>query len=364
MIGRGASHDAEALDAAWTSSSTSSESPDLDPQTAHLLRTIELLGRSAVVEPTEQFRTDLRDRLMAEAADVLVAPARPAPAAPAEAPNRSPRRRRLATLTAAIVAGTATFGMVSASASAVPGDVLYPVKRGVESVQLALHRDDASRGQAELDQAAERLQEAWSLDDTGRDDQVAGALEAFSDQATAGSDLLFAAYAEDDSAQQIEAVNDFAAESTTTILDMSDDLPGAARVALDEAADTVIALAARASALCTSCSPADLGSLLSAPEAVDTGSDSPDSTKQPAADEPAPKPTSPASPAPRSTAAPTSPAPAPAPSPKAPAPSAAPKTPELRDVTDPLLGPLLGNDEQPGLVPSLLDGLLGGGTTK
>lgn len=359
MIGRGASHDAEAFDAAWTSGA--SARPDAD--TAALVRTAELLCRSASAEPTEQFRVDLRARLMAEAADVLVVtPPRERPAAASD-PVRTPRRRRLVGLTAALVTGTATIGMVSTSASAVPGDVLYPVKRGVESVQLAMHRDDASRGRAELDQAAERLKEAWSLDDSGRDDQVAGALEAFSEQASSGSEQLFAAYAADRSPEQVEAVNDFAAGSTSTILGMSDDLPADARVALDEATETVIGLADRASALCTSCSPADLGALINdaAPVSVDT-SEAP-APAQPTKDAPSPVADAPSSSAPRPTVAPapTTTTPRPSPTTKAPATTSTPKVPSLRDITDPLLGGLLGNDEQTGLVPGLLDGLLGGG---
>ncbi|MFI5426788.1 hypothetical protein [Aeromicrobium sp. UC242_57] len=42
-----------------------------------------------------------------------------------------------------------------------------------------------------------------------------------------------------------------------------------------------------------------------------------------------------------------------------PAPAATTKAPSLTDITDPLLGGLLGDDEQEGLVPGLLNGLLG-----
>jgi hypothetical protein len=43
-----------------------------------------------------------------------------------------------------------------------------------------------------------------------------------------------------------------------------------------------------------------------------------------------------------------------------PTPAPTTKTPSLRDVTDPIVGGLLGNEEQEGLVPGLLNGLLGG----
>ena len=104
---------------------------------------------------------------MVEAADGLVANPAPAHADPTphvpEAPRSHPVRRRLVGLTAAAVAAVGSVGMITTSATAVPGDVLYPVKRGVESVQLALHRGDTSRGEFQLDQARERLAEAWWL---------------------------------------------------------------------------------------------------------------------------------------------------------------------------------------------------------
>lgn len=370
MIGRSEANDAESFERAWTTRSTAGTRARAGRagDTAALVRTAELLTRSADIEPTERFTADLRARLMTEAAEVLVAGGAPsstsARVASDTARSHSPRRRRLAGLAAAIVAGTATVGLVSSSASAVPGDVLYPLKRGVESVQLAVHRDDGGRGQTQLDQASERLLEAWTLDSTGRDDRVAEALEAFSEQATAGSAALFEAYGAEGDAGRIDAVNTFATGSSKTIVNMSDDLPPDAQAALDQATDTVLGLAERAGALCTSCAAVDLGSLLAAvEEAVDSaprpsGDDQTDdsSSDDGSSDE---------SPAPQQTRAPSQPAaPAPTAAPSrgatsAPAPT--PSTPGLRNLTDPVVGGLLGNDEQSGLVPSLLDGLLGGG---
>lgn len=370
MIGRSESNDAESFERAWTARSAgrSDARGARSRDTADLVRTAELLTRSASIEPTEQFTADLRARLMTEAADVLVVA--PAPSstgtrvAADTARTPSPRRRRLAGLAAALVAGTATVGLVSSSASAVPGDVLYPVKRGVESVQLAVHRDDVGRGQTQLDQASERLLEAWTLDSTGRDERVAEALDAFSEQATAGSAALFEAYDSEGDADRIDAVTTFATGSSKTIVNMSDDLPPDAQAALDEATDTVLGLAERAGALCTSCAAVDLESLLTAVEdAVDTAprpsADDPDddssSDDGSAAEAPAPQQT-------RAPAEPAAPAPTTAPSRAVPsAPKPTPTTPGLRNLTDPVVGGLLGNEEQPGLVPSLLDGLLGGG---
>lgn len=372
MIGRSESSDAESFERAWTTRSAArtrarrSQSTD----TAALVRTAELLTRSASIEPDEQFTADLRARLMTEAADVLVAAPAPSRAGARVSPDtvrtdrvrtHSPRRRRLAGLAAALVAGTATVGLVSSSASAVPGDVLYPVKRGVESVQLAVHRDDVGRGQTQLDQASERLLEAWTLDSTGRDDRVADALADFSEQATAGSTALFQAYDNEGDAGRIDAVTTFATGSSETIENMSDDLPTDARTALDEATETVLDLAERAGALCTSCAAVDLGSLVTAVE------DEVDRAPKPSTDEAAGDSSSGdgSDPAPQQTQQPAKPAaPAPTAAPSrgtTPTPKPSTSPPRLRDLTDPVVGGLLGNDEQRGLVPSLLDGLLGGG---
>lgn len=370
MIGRSELNDAESFDRAWASRSTGGARTRREQadDTAELVRTAEMLTRSASIEPSAQFSADLRARLMIEAAEVLVAAPAPSRAGArvgaSTATTHAPRRRRIAGLAAALVAGTATVGLVSSSASAVPGDVLYPVKRGVESVQLAVHRDDAGRGQAQLDQASERLTEAWTLDSTGRDDRVAEALDAFSEQATAGSGALFEAYGSEGEARQIDAVTTFATGSSETIVNMSDDLPADAQAALEEATTTVLGLAERAGALCTSCDAVDLGALVTAAEdAADRAPES--STDEGANDSSSGDGSSTEAPAPQQTRPPAKPvAPAPTTAPPRPT-TAAPEptrpAPGLRDLTEPVVGGLLGNDEQSGLVPSLLDGLLGGG---
>ena len=363
MIGRNESKDAESFDQAWSSRST--QRPRATPRdTAALVRTAELLCRSASIQPSEEFSADLRTRLMTEAAQVLVVAPKPAESARAPQPlasqTRSSRGRRLSGLAAALVTGTAAVGLVASSASAVPGDVLYPVKRGVESVQLAVHRDAATRGETQLAQASERLTEAWSLDSTGRDDRVAEALDAFSEQASAGSASMFEAYDSAADTARISAVTSFASDSSGTLVRMSDDLPADAQTALQKANATVLALAEQASALCTSCAEVDLGDLDPAGpgsivgSAPDTETSAAPSTNEGAASS---EPTS-GAPAPEPVRASPSPAPR-ATSPSRSTPSPSKPAPALRDVTDPLIGGLLGDDDQTGIVPSLLDGLLG-----
>src|SRR2546427_10083491 len=97
----------------------------------------------------ERFRTELRSRLMSEAAVVL-----------------APRPRRLSfpmilrpVLAAAALLVLVVAGATNAAASSLPGDPLYAVKRAGEDVQVALTLDEVARMQLLSQLAARRLEE-------------------------------------------------------------------------------------------------------------------------------------------------------------------------------------------------------------
>src|SRR5690349_13297026 len=116
-----------------------------DAEIASLVSCAEQLCAAAAVEPSAEFRVGLRDRLMTEAASVLVTSPEPVRTAtkPAVSVPR-PGRRRLAGATAALIGAVSAVSLIGSSASALPGDVLYPVKRTVENVELAMHTSDVS----------------------------------------------------------------------------------------------------------------------------------------------------------------------------------------------------------------------------
>lgn len=349
---------------------------------AVLVRTAERLRDSADAELRPAFRAELRERLLLEASTVLAPPG--VDHGPASAPARPrPLRRRLAAVVAVLVAAVGTVGVVASSASAVPGDMLYPVKRGVESVELTLHRDDTSRGEFRLSLATERLEEASALarrDSASSHTSLVKALDDFTEQAVAGSSALFDDFASRGDESSIELVASFATASGTRLSDLSDLLPGSADTAFRTASATVDDLVEQASAVCGQCVVADIGALVRAVEsrspvratrgsadhderasADDAGSAGGSLTDTPADERPphAPTPVVPSGQPPALPAPGTTPAPEP---PASPAPRPAPtKAPSLADVTDPLLGALLGDDNQIGLVPGLLGGLLGNG---
>ncbi len=344
MIGRRSHDDAQSFDEAW-----SGRTPR-DAHIAELVRFAENLCEAAVVEPRAAFRDSLREQLMIEAATTLEVLPAATPVPVTSGAGQRGVRRRAAVITAALVASAGTVGLVGSSASAVPGEMLYPVKRGMENVQLALHRDDASRGEFQLARASERLAEARTLavGDTSDQHQVSDLLADFTTTANDAWVSMDDAFTSDPSTGTMQSVSEFAQSAALELTSLKTSLPDDATPSFSDATDVVLAMTAGASKLCPTCSEVDLGNLVSAvtadvapaPAASAKPSKAPATTKAPVAITPtfpsAAVPTVP-------PAVPTLPA----------------KTPSLSTITDPLLGGLLGDEEQVGLIPGLLGGLLG-----
>ncbi|WP_375000482.1 DUF5667 domain-containing protein [Aeromicrobium sp. CTD01-1L150] len=346
--------DAHAFQEAWENGAPA------QGEVAELVQAAERLCESAVAEPSADFRLALREQLMAEAEDVLVARPAVRPAATTSSTSRR-TRRRLAAATAACVASFGAISLVASSATAMPGDVLYPVKLGVENVQLSFKDDGADRGTYQLDRATERLREAEAVaGDADQHGRLPGLLADFTSQAEDGSNTLFGSFTTDGDEASIETVNDFVTRSTTVLAAIAEtDLPADVDAAWDDAAKAVSALALESSRLCGSCDKADVDDLL---RSVASGADA-------QRVRPVEPPSSEPSSAPRRSRTVTASPVEPATSPTSAAPtrktSPTPSTSSgLRGITDPVVGGLLGDDDTVGLVPGLLDGLLGGGSSK
>ncbi len=356
MIGR-FHDDADSFDDAFNGGAPS------DEHIAHLVRLAESIC-AAAVEPSPDFRSSLRSQLMTEATTTLVAmPAEPHQTTQT-AQRARPARRRIATVTAALIAVAGGAGIVASSASAVPGEMLYSVKRTVESVELQLHRSDASRGSFQLSRAAERLSEAQQLNtDGGSTSLIVDTLDDFSSAAEDGSSKLFTEFTATGEEKSIRQVNDFVAASNLDLSELSAQLPDGAADSFAAAKAAVSGLASEASTLCANCTPPDNLPLVKS--VGDTANDNPQkkpsakggSTPAAPGSTPAANPGTSVVPAPAATTA--APQPVPTRAPTTPALKPTPQAPSLTDITDPLLGGLLGDDEQPGLVPGLLGGLLG-----
>ncbi|WP_031524038.1 DUF5667 domain-containing protein [Streptomyces sp. NRRL F-5123] len=142
------------------------------------------------------------------------------------------RRLAVGGLTVSVAAG-AFGGVAAASTNALPGDTLYPLKRGMEDLKLDMASGDASRGKIYLDMASTRLQEARRLMDRGRggqlDDEsvaeVRKALSGMHQEATEGHKLLSQAYQHDGDLQPIETLNNFAEAHRQGWTDLRGKLP-------------------------------------------------------------------------------------------------------------------------------------------
>ncbi|MFD9292422.1 DUF5667 domain-containing protein [Streptomyces sp. NPDC060030] len=135
-------------------------------------------------------------------------------------------------LTVGVAAG-AFGGVAAASSDALPGDSLYPLKRGMEDISRGMAGNDADRGEAYLDQASTRLNEARRLMERGRSGsmdhetigEVRRALDGMTHDATEGHRLLHTAYERDGAIGPIQTLDSFSRSHRATWSSLRDRLP-------------------------------------------------------------------------------------------------------------------------------------------
>ena len=218
--------------------------PDTTTRAGRL--TAELVGVATAVRslpdpalaPSPAFRTALRTRLDDEAAQLSAAraalPTQRRAEPPATTVVRVGRKRQVlaGTVAAVLVSGTAAAVV---STSALPGDLLYPVKRSIEDVRAAVGTD-AARGAAELGFARERLDEAEQLvlraqtQDLG---EAGTALADFGESADDGTSLLLEEYAEDGDATHLQEVQDFVVDVVPQLERLRTESPESLHPAID-----------------------------------------------------------------------------------------------------------------------------------
>lgn len=348
----------ERKDAQAFADSLTGKAPSND-QIGELVRFAEYLCVSAAAEPSTPFTRDLRATLMHDAETVLTKThVRPrADTFVATRPTRNPVRRRLAALTTTLVISAGGVGLVASSASALPGEMLYPVKRTVESVELAMHNGDVDRATFELELASERLDEAQSIiaaEGPIDDDLVTSTLQDFAQRAQSGSTTLLAE--ESSEGDDAERVQDFAASANATLLEIESLIPSGASEAFVDASQMIGRLVERVATVCSDCSGSLTQSLRSAVQDIVGGAAAPPDTSAvpdvaplaPTADQQAPNVTSPVEPK----------------SPVVEQPKSEPTEPSP-GLLDPVTGLLLGGgssdsgEPNRGLIPGLLGILVG-----
>jgi len=242
---------------------------DVVDRYADLTACVDLLRHHDAPAPRADFVADLRTRLMA-AADTLLVPAEPtlAPVIPLTQPTRR-RERRLATLAAAVVIVGGSAGVAAAAESSLPGDPLYPIKRGIESAQVSLNSSDAAKGHDLISQAGTRLDEIDGLIGHGDStDQITHTLTSYQRTAADGADLLFLAYQRGGDPQDLANLREALGRQSAQLSKLADQAPPTAQPGFAAATAMLAGLDQQARVLC-SCGPdagsADLGNASSAP---------------------------------------------------------------------------------------------------
>lgn len=224
-----------------------------------LVGTVQVLRRRAALDeamaPRDVFVTDLRERLMAEAVVVLT-PQKAALALPVR--TRSKRERRLVAAASAAVLLGGTAGMAAAAQHSLPGEALYPIKRGLENAHAGLSTSPTGRGRDLLAQAGDRLTEVQGLMSAGSGDdlRVTATLEDFTAQARQGSDLMLTTDTDSDAPSRatVADLRVFAARNLRILEGISGTAPTEAQPALRAAVMTLRDIDARADRACATCS--------------------------------------------------------------------------------------------------------------
>jgi hypothetical protein len=231
-----------------------------DARCDDLLRLVGTLRETSAPAPRPEFVADLRARLMT-AADTALVPADATPA-PNETqrltlPARRPaRERRLAAAVGGLALVGATTSMAMAAQDALPGDMLYPVKRAMENVRTGIAIGEGDKGVTLLANATGRLDEVGALseDASGTDAvTIADTLGVFTDEASEASDLLLADYAQSGDSASISELRDFTGDSLGQLAALEPQVPDAARDELVGAARLLVRIDAAAQEACPVC---------------------------------------------------------------------------------------------------------------
>lgn len=224
---------------------------------AHLeefLSIVESLRAMPAPEPRPEFVAALRAELMA-AADTLLVPATDDRLA---LPARNPRRdRRLAAAIGGLAVVGAGTSMAVAAQSALPGEMLYPLKRVIEDTRTGVASQGDAQALSLLDSATSRLGELRELGREGELTDHTGAVTTtftdFGSQANRAADLVLADYAETGDRTLVRQLRDFTGASLDTLQSLESSVPASARDELLAAVEVVSDIDARARRACPSC---------------------------------------------------------------------------------------------------------------
>lgn len=227
-----------------------------------LLELVAALRSVPPVTARPEFVTSLRTQLVAaaERAPAVVQDDLAARLTPRQ--RRGSRERRIAALVGGFAVVSATGSMAMAAQGALPGDVLYPVKRAIENAQTNLQSDGASKADTLLSHAEARLEEVQEL--TARDadsDVIASTLQDFTDQTTQASELALDDFSETGKTDSIADLRAFAADSMDVLGTLGQLVPEDLRSPLITATQTVRQVDAAAWEACPTCADGGVAEL-------------------------------------------------------------------------------------------------------
>ncbi|HET9996128.1 MAG TPA: DUF5667 domain-containing protein [Nocardioides sp.] len=184
---------------------------------------------------------------------------------------RNPRERgaRIAVAGLALVGATATLSVVAQSA--LPGDLLYPLKRGIESAEAGLRVSEQGKGTTLLASATTRLDEVSRLDAEDHPAEIADTLDDFTAQATEASDLLLSSYAAKGDDATVVDLRSFTGESMTSLSELDGQLPDSAQDEWVHAVTTLVRIDDEAQLACPTCAGTDLDEIAPSLPTVGTG---------------------------------------------------------------------------------------------
>jgi hypothetical protein len=194
---------------------------------------------AAVPRPSNEFRASLRERLLD--ADLQAAPtvAQRVRGRIDDATARWKHSARAAVASAVASSLIGTTGMAVAAQSAMPGDLLYGMKRGTEAVRLAFAATDVESGRLHLAFARERLDEI-TLSAAERSDADLGPVFIDMDEASAtGANHILQAASFGSAAELTAELAKFTTQQRERLLVLADALPAALRPAVERSLEVL-----------------------------------------------------------------------------------------------------------------------------
>lgn len=225
---------------------------------AELLALVGSMRAATAPVARTEFVHDLRAQLMAEAQTVL-SPQHANLVLPMRTKGARERRFVAAASVAVLLGGSAT--MAAASQNALPGEALYPIKRGLEQARSSLAFTEDSKGSTLLGSASGRLAEVARLAESGgigSQEQIARTLADFESQTREGVALLFDAYATTGDPADVAAVRAFARDALAQLESLAGTLPESLTASLAQLAQLLRGVDSEAVRLCSECAADDV----------------------------------------------------------------------------------------------------------